>query len=60
MSDEKPLTRAERAAAQEQRAMDALAAIFAGGDLTAEAEALANEFTDRQTARLRNVFRRRT
>ena len=37
---------------QEQRAQRAIEAIFSGADLNAEAMQLANEFTDRQTARL--------
>jgi len=51
--------RARRAAEQEERALRAIAAIVQGGDLTAETLALSNEFTDRQTGRLRNLFRRR-
>lgn len=53
MSDEKT---------QEKRALEAIAAINAGANPTHEAYALANEFTDRHTARfaawLRRVFRR--
>ena len=37
---------------QEQRALRALQEVYGGADLTAEAEQLANEFTDRQTGRL--------
>jgi hypothetical protein len=37
---------------QQQRAQRAIEAIFSGADLNAEAMQLANEFTDRQTARL--------
>ena len=44
---------------QEQRAQRAIEAIFSGADLTAEAMQLANEFTDRQTARLVKALRRR-
>lgn len=51
--------RARRAAEQEERALRAIAAIAQGGDVSAETFALANEFTDRQTGRLRNLFRRR-
>lgn len=43
---------------QEQRAMRAVQAIFAGGDLSAETLNLSNEFTDRQTARLGRWLRR--
>lgn len=50
--------RAARARAQEQRAIEALDAIFSGGDLTEESLKLSNEFTDRQTARLSKWFRR--
>lgn len=51
--------RARRAAEQEERALRAIAAIAQGGDLNAETFALSNEFTDRQTGRLRDLFRRR-
>jgi hypothetical protein len=44
---------------QQQRAERAIAAIFSGGDLTYEATTLANEFTDRQTARLKTALRRK-
>jgi hypothetical protein len=43
---------AEPGETQEQRAQRAIEAIFSGADLNAEAMQLANEFTDRQTARL--------
>lgn len=43
---------------QEQRAMRALEAIFRGGDLTAETTQLANEFTDRQSGRLKQWMKR--
>lgn len=43
---------------QEQRAERAITAIVAGGDLTTEAMTLSNEFTDRQTERLRAWLRR--
>ena len=39
--------------AQERRAIDAITAIFAGGDLTDETLRLSNEFTDRHEARVR-------
>jgi hypothetical protein len=45
---------------QEERAMRSLQAIFRGADLTAESMQLANEFTDRQTGRLKKWFRRRS
>jgi hypothetical protein len=44
---------------QEQRALQALQAVFGGADLTVETQQLANEFTDRQTGRLANWFKRR-
>ena len=44
---------------QEQRAQRAIEAIFSGSDLTEEAMTLANEFTDRQTARLSKWVRGR-
>jgi hypothetical protein len=44
--------RARRAAAQEERAREALASILNGGDLTDETTRLSNEYTDAQTARL--------
>jgi hypothetical protein len=44
--------KARRAAAQEERAREALAAILNGGDLTDETTRLSNEYTDEQTARL--------
>ena len=50
--------RAARARAQEQRAIEALDAIFAGGDLTEESMKLSNEFTDRQAARLTKWLKR--
>jgi hypothetical protein len=43
---------------QEERAIAALEAIMRGGDLAAESQALSNEFTDRQTARIGAWFRR--
>ncbi len=43
--------RRRRAAEQEKRADDVLWSIHSGGDMFAETFALANEFTDRQTAR---------
>ena len=42
----------------QQRAIRAIEAIFAGGDLAAETLQLSNEFTDRQVARLKNAIRR--
>lgn len=44
---------------QQQRAIRAIEAIFAGGDLTAETLQLSNEFTDRQVARLNAALRPR-
>ena len=49
-----------RAETQEERAVRSLQAIFGGADLTAETTQLANEFSDRQTGRLRDWMRRRT
>jgi len=49
----------DRARAQEQRAADAISAIFSGADLVEESTKLANEYTDRQTSRLASWFRRR-
>jgi hypothetical protein len=43
---------------QQQRAIRAIEAIFAGGDLAAETLQLSNEFTDRQVARLKKAIRR--
>ncbi len=47
---------------QQQRAIAALQAVWAGGNLGEETQKLSNEFTDRQTARfaawLRRLFRR--
>jgi hypothetical protein len=43
---------------QEERALRSLHAIFGGADLAAELMQLANEFTDRQTGRLKNWLRR--
>ena len=43
--------RHQRAIVQQKRAEEAITAIFSGADLTRETEQLANEFTDRQTAR---------
>lgn len=51
--------RMRRAAEQEQRALAALASIHAGADLGEETLALSNEFTDRQTARVRAWLRTR-
>jgi hypothetical protein len=51
-SDEPP------AETQEERALRSLHAIFGGADLTAESMQLANEFTDRQTGRLKGWLRR--
>ena len=45
---------------QEERAVRSLQAIFGGADLTAETMQLANEFTDRQTGRLKGWLRRRS
>jgi hypothetical protein len=50
------MNRAER---QEQRALEAIRAVQAGADPTAEALRLANEFTDEQTGRLMSRFRRK-
>jgi len=41
----------------EKRALEAIAAINAGASPSAEAFSLSNEFTDRQTARLRTWLR---
>lgn len=43
--------RADRARAQEDRATEAITAIFSGADLVDESMKLANEFTDSQTSR---------
>jgi hypothetical protein len=43
---------------QEQRAIETINAIAAGGDPSLEAFRLANDFTDRQTAKLSAWFRR--
>lgn len=43
---------------QRQRAIDAVAAVNAGANPAAEAAALANEYTDRQTARVASWLRR--
>jgi hypothetical protein len=48
------MNRAER---QQQRALQAIRAVQAGADPTAEALRLANEFTDEQTTRLADRFR---
>jgi len=45
---------------QEERAERSLKAIFGGADLTVESLQLANEFTDRQTGRLKSWMRRWT
>jgi hypothetical protein len=50
--------RQQRALAQQERAIEAINAIFSGSDLTEESLRLANEFTDRQTARLSAWLRR--
>ncbi len=42
----------------EKRALEAIAAVNAGANPTAEAFTLSNEFTDRQTARLAAWWRR--
>jgi hypothetical protein len=44
---------------QQQRAIRAIEAIMAGANPAVEAELLANEFTDRQTARLSKWVRGR-
>ncbi len=44
--------RSERALKQQERAIDAINAIAAGADPSSEALRLANDFSDRQTARL--------
>jgi hypothetical protein len=44
---------------QEQRAIRAVQAIMGGANPTVEAETLANEFTDRQTAKLKKLLGRR-
>jgi len=44
--------------AQEQRALRSIEAIGGGADIAAEALALSNEFTDRQTRRLRAWVKR--
>jgi hypothetical protein len=49
-----------RAETQEERAVRSLQAIYGGADLTAESMKLANEFTDRQTGRLKNWVRGRS
>jgi hypothetical protein len=54
---EDPPSRAEQARAQEQRAIETINAIVAGGDLSKETLDLSNEFTDRQTARLTSWLR---
>lgn len=58
---ERARQRDERARAQreqEERALRALDAIHGGGDLAAESQALSNEFTDRQAARITGWLRR--
>jgi hypothetical protein len=50
--------RASRAKSQEERAIQAITAIFSGADLTEESTKLSNEFTDRQTARLERWLRK--
>ncbi|RWZ53021.1 hypothetical protein ELQ90_03580 [Labedella phragmitis] len=50
--------RARRAAEQEERARAAIEAIMSGGDLGRETQALSNEFSDRQWARLTAAIRR--
>ncbi|THG33533.1 hypothetical protein [Naasia lichenicola] len=49
--------RRQRAAEQEKRADDMLWSIHSGGDMFAETLALANEFTDRHTARFGSWLR---
>jgi uncharacterized protein YoaH (UPF0181 family) len=49
----------ERSLTQQQRAIETLKAINAGGDPSAEAFRLANDFTDRHAARLFAWFGRR-
>jgi hypothetical protein len=43
---------------QQERAIETINAIAAGGDPTLEAFGLANDFTDRQTAKLSSWFGR--
>jgi hypothetical protein len=50
--------RSERALKQQERAIDAINAIAAGADPSLEALRLANDFSDRQTARLTAWLRR--
>lgn len=45
---------------QEQRAVDAITAIFAGGDVADEALRLSNDFTDRTEGRLRAWLTRKS
>ena len=56
------ISRDQRAALQQQRAEQAVAAINGGSNVTWEAYSLANEFTDAQTSRLgawlKRVFRK--
>ncbi|MDQ1608545.1 MAG: hypothetical protein QOE16_1277 [Microbacteriaceae bacterium] len=56
---ERELGQEERELTQEERALEAIWAIGAGADPTAEAFRLSNEFTDRQTARFWAWLRRR-
>ena len=51
--------KAERAVRQEKRATQAIEAIMGGANLTAESLALANEFTDETTERLKKKFGRK-
>lgn len=51
--------RRRRQADQEAEALHALEAIMNGGDLSAEALRLSNDFTDRQSGGLAAWFRRR-
>ena len=44
---------------QEERAIRSLQAIFSGADLTAETTRLANEFSDRQSGRLKGWLKRK-
>jgi hypothetical protein len=48
----------ESSLTQQQRAIETINAIAAGGDLTVETFRLANDFTDRQTAKLSAWFGR--
>lgn len=52
------MTGAQRARTQQERAIEAINAISAGADPGMEALRLANDFTDRQTAKLSARLRR--